>query len=505
MNFKKCKRSIPALFLLLFFFLAGTICGNVKSVKAAAETVSLKQVIQNVPSNSASGITISWNTQTGVTGYKIYKKKSSESSYQLVKTVTGASTKSWTDSDVIHKVAYRYKVKAYYKDSLGKFTYGPYSDYKSIVRLSQPSITSLVNTSTGIKLTWKKQNGVSGYKIYKKTYSASSYTLEKTITDPETVTWTSTGLSLNTTYCYKIRAYYDSTIGVNHKSAYSETKYCRRLARPSILELTVPEANKLKVSWGKKDKVDGYELQYSKDSSFSTKTTKTITSNTTTSKVLTSLTSNSTYYVRIRTYYLTSSGTKYVSAWSTVSSKKVVAPASSHPELTAYANYLKNNNWIPCYESNYEYKQMAVFDLNKDGVYEVAVQYSGATWGNVATGILTFQNNQLAANIIDGRELSMGFPVEYVNEAKGTFALGRTRGKAILDLQQLMKTGAIIDLGVFATCYMDSWDSSTMNEFRQLTNGMYRVKYVNINTTNINTYLSGSGKSTVLTSELLWN
>ncbi len=79
---------------------------------------------------------------------------------------------------------------------------------------------------------------------------------------------------------------------------------------------------KLVIKWKKNVKADGYEVQYSKKSSFASAKTKTIKKAKTTSLTVKKLTNKKTYYVRVRTFK-TVNGKKYYSAWSNVKKAKI--------------------------------------------------------------------------------------------------------------------------------------------------------------------------------------
>jgi fibronectin type 3 domain-containing protein len=77
--------------------------------------------IPGVPSNvsaaestTSSGITVSWDTVDGATGYYVYRSTSSStSSFSKVGTITSSSSTSYTDNTVESGTAYYYKVSAY--------------------------------------------------------------------------------------------------------------------------------------------------------------------------------------------------------------------------------------------------------------------------------------------------------------------------------------------------------------------------------------------------------
>ena len=184
-----------------------------------------------------------------------------------------------------------------------------------VVPASTTSLTA-ANQATGVKLTWKKITGVTGYKVYK------GSTLLKKITSASTVTYTDTKVNTNgTKYTFKVVPYITSadksTVSGTSKSV---TTY--RVSRPAISSLKNSATKKMTVKWGKNTKATGYEIWYSTSKSFSTKKTATVTKNTTVSKTITSLTKGKTYYVKVRSYK-TVSGKKYYSAWSVVKTVKI--------------------------------------------------------------------------------------------------------------------------------------------------------------------------------------
>ena len=76
------------------------------------------------------------------------------------------------------------------------------------------------------------------------------------------------------------------------------------------------QSKKLKVTWTKNIMVDGYQLQYSTNKSFSKATSRLIKSYQTTSTTLSKLKKNKKYYVRMRCY-VTQNGKKTYSKWTT--------------------------------------------------------------------------------------------------------------------------------------------------------------------------------------------
>ncbi len=105
-------------------------------------------------------------------------------------------------------------------------------------------------------------------------------------------------------------------------SKYSGKMYCYIEITPKKPTIKTLSAKKkgFKISWNKQASASGYEIQYSKSSSFKSADKLTIKSNKTTSKTLLNLLAKKKYYVRIRSYK-TVGKKKYYSSYS--SAKKV--------------------------------------------------------------------------------------------------------------------------------------------------------------------------------------
>ncbi|MCD8018267.1 MAG: fibronectin type III domain-containing protein [Clostridiales bacterium] len=185
--------------------------------------------------------------------------------------------------------------------------------------LSNVKISSLKNTSKGIKIKWSRLSSASGYYVYRKTTSGG-YKKIKTIKSATTVSYTDTSVKSSkngTIYTYKIVPY----SSYNTKGT-GTGKTIARLSGTSLTNVKSSKSKKITVAWKKKSGVSGYQIQYS--------TNKNFTSNIKTKKVAgtskkrytrSGLKSGKTYYVRIRTYK-TVSGKTYYSAWSNKKSVK---------------------------------------------------------------------------------------------------------------------------------------------------------------------------------------
>ena len=119
-----------------------------------------------------------------------------------------------------------------------------------------PAVTSSLtaaNQVTGIKLTWKKVAGATGYKIYRNS------TLIKTITGDSTVTYVDTKANTNMTrYIYKV-----AVKGPAGDSPLARTVTAYRVNRPVLSSVTNSAFSVMTVKWTRTARATGYQIKYS--------------------------------------------------------------------------------------------------------------------------------------------------------------------------------------------------------------------------------------------------
>ncbi len=158
-------------------------------------------------SNSYNSIKLTWNkTVNGANGYAVYRSTSKDGKYTLRKTITSKNTIEFTDTGLDTNTTYYYKVRAY-RMIADKKEYGSYSEIvcaKPVLSKTKITVSSKSKKAT---IKWNKVLGASGYKVYSATSSDGTYSLKKTITSINTLSYTNTNLVSGKTYYYKVRAY----------------------------------------------------------------------------------------------------------------------------------------------------------------------------------------------------------------------------------------------------------------------------------------------------------
>ena len=172
-------------------------------------------------------LNITWKKVEGAKGYELYRATSKGGDYQLITTIESGSITSYINSKLTTGKAYYYKVRAFGTIS-GKKIYSAYSAIQSKKPVpSAVKLTSAKNISgKKIKLKWKKVSGASGYEVYCATKKNGSYKKVATIKKGKTVKYTTSRLTKNKRYYYKVRAY--RVVGKKKvRGTYSGIKYAK--------------------------------------------------------------------------------------------------------------------------------------------------------------------------------------------------------------------------------------------------------------------------------------
>lgn len=196
---------------------------------------------------------------------------------------------------------------------MGNYTNTKEKTFRILAALETPEITSVENASKGLKLTWKKTDGVQGYIIYRASGNGA-YKEIKTIADGAATAYVDVTATVNgEKYTYAVSGYTG-----NVKSKYApKSSYC--LTAPRISSVKNNASKKLTVKWKKNAKATGYQVNYKTGSKEKTVTVK---SNKKLSTVLKSLKKGATYSVKVRSYKSVS-GTTYYSEWSPAKKVKI--------------------------------------------------------------------------------------------------------------------------------------------------------------------------------------
>jgi len=289
-------------------------------------TVTIEAPAMVSAENTATGISISWESVDGATKYEVYRKTDADdwTSIGTLEADTSLTSTSYSYIDVKSNLtadkAYYYTVQAI-GDNSEVSEYG--TDTLIGYWLSVPTLGKATAESSGTKITWSAVSGAAGYVVYRNT-SRSDW---KNATEVGTTT-TSTSyidkanLTAGTTYYYTVRAYRENKTDADSNkydsqywSGCNETGLTSvYLATPTLKKATA-ESSGTKITWSAVSKASGYAV-FRKKSGGSWSLVATTTKTYYTDKK--SLSSGSTYYYTVRAYKgsaSTAKANKYAAAY----------------------------------------------------------------------------------------------------------------------------------------------------------------------------------------------
>lgn len=262
-----------------------------------------KKTVTNlkVSSRTATTLTLKWDAQTEVSGYRIVRLNLETGKYEAIATVSGASTNKYTDKNLDCGTTYYYKVKAYYQDKAGKSFFDYSNKAKKATLPGQVTGLSYTSTKKSVTISWNGQENVDGYRIYV-LGSNSKWKKIKTIKKATKTSYTYTGLKRNKIYKFSVVAYYTSGSKTVTTKRSSTLRALTKSAAVKNFKATATSKTSIKLSWTKSSNVSGYIIYMKTSDSSSWKKVATIKSSSTTSYKIKGLKSNKKYSFRIKAY-----------------------------------------------------------------------------------------------------------------------------------------------------------------------------------------------------------
>lgn len=179
--------------------------GTYSSVVGAA-TPPAKVENVSVDGQSSTKITLSWDSVSGVSGYRILQYNSDSDDYEEVASV-GADATNLDVTKLIPASVYQFKVQAY-KTIDTQTSFGEASD--EIVGVTKPGKVKkvkLTTKSSAVTIKWSKADGVTGYQIYRLNTKTKKYEKIATVKGEGKISYKNKKLKKGSTYSYKVRAY----------------------------------------------------------------------------------------------------------------------------------------------------------------------------------------------------------------------------------------------------------------------------------------------------------
>lgn len=199
--------------------------GNVTGVNAGTTTIraytgggSMSSIVVGVDNSSSpkkptiqaksrnyQSVKISWSAEAGVSGYYVYKKNA-EGKYKIIAKPNG-TTYSYIDSKLTTGQAYSYKVKAYRTINGTKYKSARSKAVNVVPIPGKPKKPVITKYSKGLKVSWNKINGATGYILYRRTGKKGKFKKIATRKGKNSVSFKDKKVSKGKTYYYKVVAY----------------------------------------------------------------------------------------------------------------------------------------------------------------------------------------------------------------------------------------------------------------------------------------------------------
>ncbi len=207
-------------------------------------------------------IEITWDKISGAVKAEKYFVYRSDSAYGPYIEIGITSSTSYDDAGVIPGVTYYYKIRAY-NSSVGYNKYSGYdSGYRKLSAVPAVPAGLIVDdiTTNSISLSWGSVKGAIEYRIYCSSSSNGPYTL---IGTTGTLSYNDTGLTLSTTYYYKVSA--ANAGGESAQSSWvSATVGVPNM--PTGLFVEAVTTNSVNLSWDSVSNVIAYKIYRSTNS-----------------------------------------------------------------------------------------------------------------------------------------------------------------------------------------------------------------------------------------------
>ena len=203
--------------------------------------------------NASTGIKVNWSTAANATGYTVYRSqydtKTKKWSKWASRGTAKADKKSWTDKKVKSGIQYKYTVRAVN----GKIK-SSYKASNSVIFLTQPTV-KIANASAGIKVSWSKVTGATGYTVYRAEYKNGSWSkwINCGTAKSSKSSWVDKKVTSGVKYKYTVRA-----VKGNSKSSYKSTGGLMYLAQPTVNVAVVN--NGVSVEWSRTTGATSYVI-----------------------------------------------------------------------------------------------------------------------------------------------------------------------------------------------------------------------------------------------------
>ncbi|MBO7179230.1 MAG: hypothetical protein J6V78_02710 [Clostridia bacterium] len=184
------------------------------------------------------GVNVTWNAVSGADSYTVYRKAAGAKNWTTLGT---SKTTSYLDTTAKTGTKYTYTVRAKNIVGLGAYdTAGVSTTY-----IAAPTV-KIANATNGIKVSWNKVSGATGYTVYRSQYSGGKWSGWKNMgtAKADKASWTDKSVKSGVQYKYTVR-----TVKNKLMSSYKATDGLVYLSTPTVKIANASTG--VKVTWGK--------------------------------------------------------------------------------------------------------------------------------------------------------------------------------------------------------------------------------------------------------------
>lgn len=149
-------------------------------------------------SNNKNGVAVKWNQVENAGSYRVYRKTST-TGWELLNEVDG-DKKSFTDTTAKRGGTYFYTVRAVFER-----TYSAYEKSGTAIKSLATPTVKVANVGAGVKVSWNKCAGASGYYLYRKN-SSGGWTRIAKLSGGSTLSYTDKNVKSGQNYTYTVKA-----------------------------------------------------------------------------------------------------------------------------------------------------------------------------------------------------------------------------------------------------------------------------------------------------------
>lgn len=184
---------------------------------------------------------------------------------------------------------------------------------KKYIVILKPTLTSVSNQGSGMKVTWKKSVGAASYYVYRRTNKGAWR--RRAVLSASATSYIDRSVKQGQKYTYKVRAYNSGIFG-----SFSSEKKAYRLKNLTNIKVKKVSGKRAAVSWKKNTYATTYQVRYTANPHFNK--AKKVSTSKKNHQLKTKTLKKKTYYFQVR-YCYKKGGIKTWSAWSKAKKMKI--------------------------------------------------------------------------------------------------------------------------------------------------------------------------------------